>query len=290
MMRRLITACLVLLLAFAMPVTAFAQSYDPNRLGSVSVTLMDQKKVNAIVGAELSAYYVATAELNERNHLSYMYTEAFEGCGVALDDKNLSHVLEEFTEKQTPAAKTVTDAQGKAVFENLPLGLYFIKQTNSVNGYAPCTSFLVTVPMETDGEFQYAVNASPKTESMKLTNVYVKKQWNTDKSTQIADRVIVQLLRDSRVVGVATLNKANNWEYTFFNMPESDSYSIIEIDVPKGFVATYTKNGYEFTVINSAALIQTGQLVWPVPVLALAGLLLIAVGTVILRRSREANE
>lgn len=290
MMRKLVTACLVLLLAFAMPVTAFAQTYDPNRTGSVSVTLMDQKKVNAIVGAELSAYYVATVKLNESNHLSYDYTESFADCGVALDDKSLSTVLEDFTEKQTPSAKATTDAQGKAVFDNLPLGLYFVKQTNSVNGYAPCTSFLVTVPMENDGDFEYAVNASPKTESMKLTNVYVKKQWNTDKSTQIADRVIVQLLRDSRVVGVATLNKANDWKYTFFNMPESDSYSIIEIDVPKGFVATYTKNGYEFTVINSAALIQTGQLVWPVPVLALAGMMLIALGTVILRKSREANE
>ncbi|MBQ5675169.1 MAG: hypothetical protein IIV45_08850, partial [Lachnospiraceae bacterium] len=27
----------------------------------------------------------------------------------------------------------------------LPLGLYFIKQTGAVEGFAPCTPFLVTV-------------------------------------------------------------------------------------------------------------------------------------------------
>ena len=209
MKRRRMTVCLILLLAFAMPVTAFAQDFDSDKLGSISVTLMDQGKTKAVVGAELSAYYVATVTLNENNRLSYTYTAEFEGCGVALDDKSLSKVLEDFAEKQAPAAKAVTDAQGEVVFEELPLGLYFVKQTNSVSGYAPCNSFLVTVPVQTDEGLAYTVNASPKTEVVKLADIHVKKIWNTDKSTKIADQVILQLLRDSRVVGVATLNKSN---------------------------------------------------------------------------------
>ena len=76
----------------------------------------------------------------------------------------------------------------------------------------------------------------------------------------------------------------------YTDLPESDGYSIVEVNVPKGFTATYTQNGYVFTVTNTAALIQTGQLVWPIPVLAMAGLCLIAVGTMVLRRTRDENE
>ena len=72
-------------------------------------------------------------------------------------------------------------------------------------------------------------------------------------------------------------------------MPESDAYSIIEVDVPKGFTATYSQSGYVFTVTNTASLAQTGQLIWPIPVLAMAGLCLIAVGIVVLRKTRNNN-
>ena len=73
------------------------------------------------------------------------------------------------------------------------------------------------------------------------------------------------------------------------DMPESDVYSIVEVNVPKGFTATYSQSGYVFTVTNSASLIQTGQLIWPIPVLALAGLCLIAVGCIVLRKTRNEN-
>ena len=40
-------------------------------------------------------------------------------------------------------------------------------------------------------------------------------------------------------------------------MPESDAYSIKEVDIPKGFAATYKQSGYVFTVTNTATLVQT---------------------------------
>jgi hypothetical protein len=91
------------------------------------------------------------------------------------------------------------------------------------------------------------------------------------------------------VVETATLHAENNWQVTYTGMPESDGYSIKEINVPKGFTATYTKAGYVFTVTNTAALIQTGQLIWPIPVLAVSGMLLIAVGIMLLRKKRATN-
>ena len=169
------------------------------------------------------------------------------------------------------------------------MGLYFIRQVSAVEGFAPCTPFMVTVPgMNADG-YVYEVNASPKTEVARLTSITIKKVWNTDASTEAADRVTVQLLRNGNVVKTANLNAQNNWQVTYTGMPESDAYSIQEIDVPKGFTATYSKTGYVFTVTNTSTLAQTGQLIWPIPVLAVGGMLLIAVGITLLQKKRKTN-
>lgn len=290
MRHKFISVFLIAWILLMMPMMVFAQDFDSDRVGSISVTLMDHDGKTQISGAELSLYYVATVKLNNKNNLSYTFTDAFEDCGATLNDPALSVKLDAFVKDYSISAKKlVTDAHGNAAFTNLPLGLYFVKQTNTVAGYASCTSFLVTVPNNSADSYVYDVNASPKTDVEKLTAITIKKVWNTDASTKAADSVTVQLLRGGVVVETATLSDQNNWQVTYTDMPESDVYSIVEVNVPKGFTATYSQNGYVFTVTNSASLIQTGQLIWPIPVLALAGLCLIAVGTIVLRKLRNKN-
>ena len=276
------------LLMLSMP--AAAQSFDVDRPGSVSVTLMDQVEKTPISGAELSLYYVASVEQTANHDLIYTFTKAFETCGCALADPKLSVKLAAFVQEHAiPAERLVTDAHGSVSFVNLPLGLYFVMQTNTVAGYAPCTSFLVTVPNYDTSGYVYDVNASPKTDIVRLTDITIKKIWNTDASASETESVTIQLLRDGVVVETAILNEQNHWQVTYTNMPESDAYSIVEVHVPKGFTATYSQNGYTFTVTNSTTLIQTGQLIWPIPVLALAGLCLITAGTIVLRKTRNTN-
>ena len=281
--RKLITVFLIAWTLLVMPVTAFALDYD--RVGSISVELKDRDGETPIRGAELSLYRVAKVSLNSEKNLSYNFTDAFEDCGFELDDPALSAKLDAFVkENSLSAQKLVTDAHGKVTFANLPLGLYFVKQTNTVAGYAPCTSFLVTVPNESADGYVYDLNASPKTDIAKLTDITIRKKWNTDASAKAADSVTVQLLKDGVAVKTATLGAQNKWQITYTDMPESDAYSIVEVDVPKGFTATYSQSGYVFTVTNTSSLAQTGQLIWPIPVLAMAGLCLIAVGTILLRK------
>ena len=139
------------------------------------------------------------------------------------------------------------------------------------------------------GEDLVYVVAYPKTEVARLTSITIKKVWNTDKSTKAADSITVQLLKNENVVKTATLNAQNNWQVTYDDMPESDAYSIKEVNVPKGFTATYKQNGYVFTVTNTSTLIQTGQLIWPISVLAMSGMLLIAIGILLLQKKRKSN-
>ena len=87
MQRKFLSLILTVWVLFMLPVTAMAQSFDANRLGSVAVTLLDPVEKTPLSGAELSLYYVASAELNRHNNLIYTFTGAFENCGCALSDQ-----------------------------------------------------------------------------------------------------------------------------------------------------------------------------------------------------------
>ena len=281
---------IVLVVAIVATSMAFAQDFDPKKTGSVSVTLTQQRNKEPIVGAELSVYYVATVVMDADGNLNYDYTRNFEQFDTAIDDKSLAAKLDEFVSQHSiPSTEMATNDEGTALCNQLPLGLYFVKQTGEVEGFAPCTPFLVTVPNEKNGEYVYEVNASPKTQVARLTDIIIKKVWNTDKSTEAVKSVTVQLLRNGNVVKTATLNAQNNWQVTYSDMPESDAYSIKEVDVPKGFTATYKQNGYTFTVTNTSTLIQTGQLKWPIPVLSISGMFLITLGIALLQKKRKSN-
>ena len=290
MLRKTITLCVAALLILNCSLTAFAQNFDPEKTGAISVTLTEQYDKEPIVGAELSMYYVATVHRNTNGNLSYVYTDDFEDSGIDMDDPSLATKLDAFIlERNIASIKITTDENGTATCRDLALGLYFVTQTSAVEGFAPCTPFMVTVPGTNADGYVYEVNASPKTEVARLTSITIKKVWNTDASTEAADRVTVQLLRNGNVVKTAPLNAQNNWQVTYTDMPESDAYSIKEVDVPKGFTATYEQKGYVFTVTNTSTLIQTGQLMWPIPVLAVSGMLLITVGITLLKKKRKTN-
>ena len=290
MRRKILTFCVTILLLFACLNGVSAEEFDPSKTGSISVTLMEQNQNEPIVGANFSVYYVATARLDPEGDLIYNYTEDFARLDIALDDMLLAEKLDGFVAQETvPSIKITTNAQGTAICEELPIGLYFVKQTGAVEGFAPCASFLVTVPNVENGGYVYQVNASPKTEVTKLISITIKKVWNTDASAAATESVTVQLLKDGTVVKTAVLNDANDWQVTYANMPQSDDYTIEEVGIPQGFTATYSKTGYTFTVTNTATLIQTGQRIWPIPVLAVAGMLLIVAGTLLLQKKRKTN-
>lgn len=291
MVRKLMTILLAALVLLGCLCTASAEGFDPQRTGSLTVTLTEQYEKTPIVGAQLSLYQVATVGINNAGQLTYAYTEAFSATGISLEDPDLAKKLDAHLSEHAVDAKVMTtDATGTATCGDLPLGLYFVRQTGAVAGFAPCTSFLVTIPQQQDGAFTYAVNASPKTEVAKLTSITIRKVWNTDASTPAAQEVTVQLLRDGAVLQTVTLNSANNWQVTLEAMPESDGYSIREVGVPKGFTATYQQKGYVFTVTNTSTLAQTGQVIWPIPVLAGCGLMFLWLGLALLRKKRDAND
>lgn len=288
MRNKLIFLCLIGWMLSLAPLTAAAQELDPGQRGSISVSLVAPDSEQPMAGAELAVYSVASVGQDSGGNLIYSLREAFRESGISLDDPDLASKLDAYvSEHDIPSQQIVTDAQGNAICGNLPLGLYFVKQTGAVEGFAPCASFLVTIPYKTENGFLYDVDASPKTDVVRLVSITIKKVWNTGKSTTIPGSVTIQLLRDGKVVETATLNKQNGWQITYPNLPESDAYSVKEVNVPKGYTATYAQKGYVFTVTNTPSLAQTGQLIWPIPVLAAAGLFFLLMGFAFLRKPEK---
>lgn len=290
MANKVLRVFLILLLLAALPLSVMAQEFDPDQQGSISVSLKSKETKTPLEGADLSLFHVADVEMGSDGILRFSPAADFADSGIALDDPDLTAKLDAYvTEHSINCRKTTTNAKGLAQWEDLDLGLYFVKQTNQVQGFAPCTSFLVTIPFTTDTGFDYHVDASPKTDVAKLVDITIRKVWNTGEATPIPDQVTVQLLRHETLVDTAVLNEENNWEVVYLDQPESDGYRIVEVKVPQGFTATYSRSGYVFTVTNTPSLAQTGQLVWPIPVFALAGLLFLMMGFALLRKSGKSN-
>ena len=152
MRNKLISLALAVLLLLTLPVTVFAQWFDADRVGSISVTLVDQAQKRPVPDAQIAVYHVASVEYNSNNRLFYTYTVDFETCGFDLNDPQLATKLEAFAQEHNVPAKTaVTDAFGKTVLTNLPLGLYLVRQTEPAGNGDICMPFLVTVPNETSG-------------------------------------------------------------------------------------------------------------------------------------------
>lgn len=286
MRRKVCLLALTVLLLLSSAISVSAAGFDSAKTGSISVKLEKQDENNKTVpvkNAEFDVYHVATVGITSDKKLMYAYTNAFKDCNIALNDTQLATKLSKYVEEKIIDSKRiVTNEKGVAVYDKLPLGLYFVKQVNVVEGFTVCTPFLVTVPMKTDTGYVYDINATPKTDIAKLVTITVKKEWVADKS-KIPSSVTVELLKDGKVIETATLTESKDWTVTFEKMPQGE-YDLKEVSVPKGFESKVVKKGYQFTVTNKYILAQTGQLVWPIPVFALAGILFLLAGFVILRK------
>lgn len=298
-----ILAAVCVISALCVCAAAAGNTVDFERQGSLSVTLTD-KATGEAVGGSYTLYKVADVTA-ENGNLSYTFTADFASCGISLDDisaENLAeHLAAYAADRGIAGTSAVGDKNGKVKFEGLGLGLYLLVQTKASDGYYNAAPFVVSVPMSGDNEWIYDVDASPKTETRpaepELKDLKVTKVWQDNKTSHEA--VTVELLCDGAVKETVKLASSNNWEYTWKSLDQSHVWSVIEKNVPDGYKANYSATGGTTTITNRAddytppkggdKLIQTGQLNWPVPVLAAAGLLLFAAGWIIINSKGKKN-
>ena len=323
-----LVGCLLMILALALPFRAWAadasgeagSSFDPERTGSITVTLLDSASDGAaapVSGGTVALYRVASVAATGDGSLAYAACAGFAESGISLADvseTDLANRLASWALSDagsalvSPQAASTPDAEGTVVFANLECGLYLVCQTQASPGHYAVKPFVVELPSGNidRASWVYDVSASPKVEPNPndtiTTSVTVTKVWcelASDGSAVAAaptarhDAVTVLLLVGGSEYARAELSAANGWSYTWQDVPGGVELAVQEADVPLGYTVSYSRSGndadgHAFTVTNTAQarkLIQTGQLNWPVPVLALAGVVLFALGW---RRSRRA--
>lgn len=307
----------VMAVLLLLPVQAFAAgSIDLNR--DCNLTISYQDNGVSLVGAEFSIYRVA--DVDEGGELTA--TEAYSEFNVNIRGKNdsawktLASTLEGYVLRDSMAAadKGTTDSQGKLSFptgeKKLLPGLYLIlgsrhTQNGRIYDAQPSMVLLPALDKEAN-EWNYKTEVNPKFESRpepkdETVTRKVLKVWK-DKGHEKnrPEKIQVQLLRDGKVFDTVTLKEENNWRHTWKDLDDAYRWTVVE-NKQEGYTVEISREGVTYVVTNTYAgkepgkptpgkptLPQTGQLWWPVPLLAAAGMLLLVLG--LLRRRGASDE
>lgn len=261
---------------------------DFNRRGSIKITLKESTDNTNIEGSEITIYQVAVLK-EKNNNIAFEYIEELKDCPNSLEDlKEPSITLINYIkDKNIPKISLKTNKEGLVQYNNLDLGLYLVMQTNNIKGYTIFSPFFIILPEYILDNWNYDINAFPKTDIIKLTDITVKKVWNKSNHTKLPLEVNIELLKNGEVIDTIKLNKDNNWHYTWKNLEKSDKYTVREINIPIGYTASYRNDGNIFTITNTDTLIKTGQNILIIQVLAVTGLILIGIGIIYAKKSKN---
>lgn len=161
---------LVMAILPILSVSALAVTVDYDRTGSIIVALETSGDREDWSGVEISLYRVGDVD-NKNQDMHYPINAKFAPSGVDLNLET-SAQAEEAAEKLSrfirqkgisAMTKRATNKDGKTVFYDLPVGMYFAMKTGGTK-YIDILPFIVSVPLYQDTELEYNVTVCPKTE------------------------------------------------------------------------------------------------------------------------------
>ena len=247
--------------------------------GTIRVRLYDEASQKALRGGELTIYRVAEVQ-RKNGDLSFEYCGDFYGCGIALGDLTDSTLADQLLEYMPQGARGTTktvDADGNAAFEDLELGLYLIVQSKASNGYAPIKPFLVSLPMAENGKWNYEVDASPKVGGYTPVNP----DTPPVPPTPVPDKPGTP----EQPTEPTNPDTPKNPDGPDSPVSPGSPDSPVAPGNPDNPVAPGNPDNPALAGRPDGAVMsglpQTGQLNWPVPVLAVSGVLLFAAGWVL---------
>ncbi|MBE6768565.1 MAG: Cna B-type domain-containing protein [Ruminococcaceae bacterium] len=273
--------------------TMLLPCYATTTEGRITVLLQDAEKT------PLQNVGVNICQVAQWDGAEYHLAEGFEHSGLSLS--GVLNFPNEATAKDIAAyvlqhdvpCQAVRAANGTADFQNVPLGIWLV-YGNAEDAYV-FNPYLVLLPYSAEGERHYTSTSAPKTEdnALRRQSIYVLKRWNdqSDRAGKRPAAVTVELLDGGRVVAAVELSEQNGWSHTFTGMPKDGVYTVRETPVTD-YVAHYGGDAVEGFVITNTyeaeKLPQTGQLLWPIVLLSVAGVAFLLLG--ILELGAKRNE
>ena len=162
----------------------------------------------------------------------------------------------------------VSGADGKVALGTLVPGTYYLKETETVDGYKLLgTVVTITVPTTSDTE---TITITVKNEE--ITEYTVTKVWEDGAGVNRPETLTVQLYQvdgeTKTAYGKAVeLNAENKWTYTWTSLPKYDSTGnaivyLAEETVPNGYLSTTEEGNGEITITNTEKTEATVKKVW----------------------------
>ena len=157
--KKVITMMVVLILTAALSLCAFADDYDPDKNGSLTISFADI--ISKQPGENIEADIFRVADIYyEDGELMYELLEEF--SDVIESDNGIefaANLYRTATLKNVSGMKIFSNSEGYIVVDNCDKGLYLIVSPDE--NFEP---FLVSIPQYEDGIMIYDVKAKPKTE------------------------------------------------------------------------------------------------------------------------------
>lgn len=271
--RRLAAVLLALCLMACCAMPAFATSANIilGRTGSLHIALYDHQNDVPLRGGELTLYQVAEVK-RTNGDLYFAYTGDFTGCTVVLGDLTDSTLAAQLV-KYLPAVPTAAAQQdvledGTADFEKLPQGLYLVVQTEASHGYQAINPFLVSIPLKDGKDWIYDVDATPK------VGTVTPEEPDTPDTPDKPDTPDTPETPENPDTPVSPGNPDNPVSPGNPDTPVSPENADNPVSPSRP---------------DNPVLPQTGQLNWPIPVLACSGVLLFAAGWVLNKKGKKEN-
>lgn len=271
-----VLAALTLLVWCAAPAFAL-EVVDLSRTGSIKVSLYDSETSEAVGGGTLTLYRVAKVQKDNAN-LSFVYTNGFEDCGVELGDLSEGELANQLAEKIAATAESTTveiNDLGMAEFGDLEVGLYLVVQTTAAENYNVVNPFLVSVPIQENGSYVYDVDALPKVGTAAKKTPEPPDKPDKPDTPDTPDTPDKPEEENPDTPAAPGPDNPDGWVLgahgeKIYRNPEAPSP-----DNPNGYV------------MGAHGLPQTGQLNWPIPVLAVTGVVLVAAGIKLKKETRK---
>lgn len=288
------------LLCLCVPVASAAGLIQTDK--DVSLSISSRFDDAPLVGASFSLYRIA--EVDERGELIPLPEYSVfdleirgkqDATWLAVTAALEAYILDK---EIAPDTTGITDETGLLIFPDasreLEKGLYLVRGDAHKQGKETyvSTPFLVMLPtmdpVENIWVYDVCVNAKHTMLPRETVSYAVEKLWD-DAGHENArpNYITVSLLQNGEIYDTVNLY-APNWSYTWDDLDPESVWTVSEHKVT-GYTPQIGQDENTFVITNryTPELPKTGQLDWPVPVMAVLGLMIFAAGWALRRSGKK---
>ena len=296
MKRRIFSFLTAFVLLLNLGSMALAATVDLTEEGSITVDM--RYHYIPVPGGDLTLYRVGEVAL-ENGEYGFRPTDDFadyQGSFEDIESPELPEELSEYARQHRIKGETQSiGIDGSVTFEGLTPDLYLLVQHNPAPGYYPVNPFLVSIPHLENGEYNYHVDASPKVEPEPVIPTVptcpsepTEPSWPSEPTEPSGPTEPTEPSGPSEPTDPSNPSEPTEPSGPSEPTGPSNPFEPTEPSNPSEPTGPATPDTPTTPPVpDQPGLPDTGQLNWPIPVMALMGLTLFIIGWALCFRKRD---